>query len=108
MIAGCEWAWTLSGGTFRVLVPDNVSPVVTGADPVNLTFTAAGWKTPRPAGSGPTGASSLSRGQAGATGAVQFVRENFFYGQSLLDLADAQRRVEQWCAAISAGLRSHG
>jgi hypothetical protein len=42
VIDGCEAAWAHFGGVFRVLVPDNMSPVVADADPVNPTFTD-GW-----------------------------------------------------------------
>jgi hypothetical protein len=35
------------------------------------------------------------------------LRENFFRGEDFADLADAQRRVEQWCRT-TAGLRVHG
>jgi transposase len=42
VIAGCERAWAFFGGTFTVLVPDNMSPIVADADPVNPTFTL-GW-----------------------------------------------------------------
>ena len=41
--------------------------------------------------------------------AVQYVRGNFFAGESFADLADAQRRVEVWCAhhGRAAGARHH-
>jgi hypothetical protein len=42
VIAGCEAAWGFFGGVFRVLIPDNMSPVVAGADAVNPRFTV-GW-----------------------------------------------------------------
>jgi transposase len=42
VIAGCEAAWVFFGGVFRVLIPDNMSPIVSNADPVNPTFTT-GW-----------------------------------------------------------------
>ena len=42
VIAGCEAAWAWFGGVFRVLIPDNLSPVITDAEPVNPTFTL-GW-----------------------------------------------------------------
>jgi transposase len=42
VIAGCEAAWAYFGGIFKVLVPDNMSPIVADADPVNPTFTT-GW-----------------------------------------------------------------
>ena len=42
VITGCEAAWGFFGGAFRVLIPDNLKPVVTDADPVNPTLTK-GW-----------------------------------------------------------------
>src|SRR6516165_1325589 len=41
-IAGCEAAWVFFGGVFKVLIPDNASAIVGGADAVNPRFTA-GW-----------------------------------------------------------------
>ena len=41
-LAGCEAAWVFFGGVFKVLVPDNASAIVAGADAVNPRFTA-GW-----------------------------------------------------------------
>jgi hypothetical protein len=38
---------------------------------------------------------------------VQYVRGNFFAGEDFVDLPDAQRRAEAWCAT-TAGLRVHG
>ena len=38
---------------------------------------------------------------------VQFVRGSFFAGESFIDLADGQRRVETWCMS-TAGTRIHG
>jgi transposase len=42
VIADCQAAWEIFGGTFRVLVCDNASAIVADADPVNPRFTA-GW-----------------------------------------------------------------
>jgi hypothetical protein len=39
--------------------------------------------------------------------AVPFARWSFFAGERLIDLADAQRRAEEWCR-VRAGLRVHG
>ena len=39
VIAGCEDAWEFFSGVFRVLVPDNMSPVVADADAVNPRLT---------------------------------------------------------------------
>jgi hypothetical protein len=38
---------------------------------------------------------------------VPFVRNSFFAGETFIDLADAQRRAEQWCR-VRAGMRIHG
>jgi hypothetical protein len=38
---------------------------------------------------------------------VKYVRESWWRGETFLDLPDAQRRVQRWCAA-TAGLRVHG
>jgi transposase len=108
VIAGCERAWAFFGGTFKVLVPDNMSPVVADADPVNPTFTA-GWldyAQARGFGTDPARVRS-PKDKPRVERTVQFVRENFFRGEEFTDLAEAQRRVEQWCAT-TAGLRVHG
>ncbi len=42
VVAGCEAAWRFFGGVFRVLVPDNMKPIVARADAVNPQFTV-GW-----------------------------------------------------------------
>ena len=39
VIAGCEDAWQFFSGVFRVVVPDNMSPVVAKADAVNPQLT---------------------------------------------------------------------
>jgi hypothetical protein len=38
---------------------------------------------------------------------VPFVRGSFFAGETFIDLADGQRRAEEWCR-VRAGLRVHG
>lgn len=108
VIAGCERAWSFFGGTFKVLVPDNMSPIVADADPVNPTFTV-GWldyAQARGFGTDPARVRS-PKDKPRVERSVQFVRENFFRGEVFVDLADAQRRVEQWCTT-TAGLRVHG
>jgi transposase len=42
VIAGCEAAWAYFGGVFKILIPDNLKPVVIAADPVNPRF-SVGW-----------------------------------------------------------------
>jgi transposase len=108
VIAGCEAAWAWFGGVFRVLVPDNLSPVITNAEPVNPTFTL-GWldyAQARGFGTDPARV-RRPRDKPRVERVVPYVRENFFRGEEFVDLADAQRRVETWCAT-TAGLRVHG
>jgi transposase len=48
VIAGCEAAWAFFGGCFKVLVPDNLKPVVSNADAVNpqlSTLSPVVWQT---------------------------------------------------------------
>lgn len=108
VIAGSEAAWRFFGGVFKVLVPDNMSPVIADADPVNPTFTV-GWldyAQSRGFGTDPARVRS-PKDKPRVERAVQYVRGNFFAGETFTDLADAQRRVESWCAT-TAGLRVHG
>jgi hypothetical protein len=108
VIAGCEAAWRFYGGVFKVLVPDNMKPVVANADPVNPTFTV-GWldyAQSRGFGTDPARVRS-PKDKPRVERVVQYVRGNFFAGETFTDLAGAQRRVEDWCAT-TAGLRMHG
>lgn len=108
VIAGCEAAWVFFGGIFKVLVPDNMKPVVIDADPVNPTF-SDGWldyAQARGFGTDPARVRS-PKDKPRVERVVQYVRGNFFAGETFLDLVDAQRRVESWCTT-TAGLRVHG
>ncbi len=108
VIAGCEAAWAWFDGIFRVLVPDNMKPVVIDADPVNPTF-SDGWldyAQARGFGTDPARVRS-PKDKPRVERAVQYVRESWWRGEKFIDLADAQRRVERWCAT-TAGLRVHG
>jgi len=108
VIAGCEAAWAYFGGVFRVLIPDNMSPIIADADPVNPTFTA-GWldyAQARGFGTDPARVRS-PKDKPRVERVVQYVRGNFFAGEAFTDLADAQRRVEAWCTT-TAGMRLHG
>lgn len=108
VIAGCEMAWAFFGGVFKVLIPDNLKPVVTDADPVNprlssgwLDYAAhAGFATDPARVRSPKDKPRVER-------AVQFVRGNFFAGEVFADLEDAQARVVAWCQE-RAGMRIHG
>lgn len=108
VIAGCETAWAYYGGVFKVLIPDNMKPVVVNADPVNPTF-SVGWldyAQARGFGTDPARVRS-PKDKPRVERTVQYVRESWFRGEHFIDLADAQHRVEQWCRS-TAGLRVHG
>jgi transposase len=108
VIAGCEAAWGFFGGVFATLIPDNLSAVVEGADPLEPRFNQAfveyaqarGFKIDPARVRSPQDKPRVER-------QVQFVRGSFFAGESFVDLADAQRRAEVWCRE-RAGLRVHG
>jgi transposase len=108
VIEGCEAAWGFFGGVFRVLIPDNLAPVVADADPVNPRFTV-GWLDYAAARGFGTDPARVRHAQdkPRVERVVPYVRENFFRGEDFVDLADAQRRVQVWCAT-TAGLRLHG
>jgi transposase len=98
VIAGCEAAWGFFGGVFQTLIPDNLTAVVDRADPLELRFKqtfveyaqARGFKTDPARVRSPQDKPRVER-------QVQFVRGSFFAGDTFVDLADAQRRAEQWC-----------
>lgn len=108
VIAGCEAAWAFFGGVFRTLIPDNLSAIVDGADPLeprlNQAFVeyaqARGFRIDPARVRSPQDKPRVER-------QVQFVRGSFFAGECFVDLADAQRRAEIWCRE-RAGLRVHG
>jgi transposase len=108
VIAGCEAAWAFFGGVFKVIIPDNMSAIVAKADAVNPVLTGgwldyaqhAGLVTDTARVRRPTDKPRVER-------IVQYVRKNFWAGESFADLADAQVRVVDWCA-VRAGLRVHG
>ncbi len=108
VIGGLEAAWSFFGGVFPILIPDNLSPVVTKADPteprLNDTFLeyaqSRGFLVDAARVRRPKDKPRVER-------QVPFVRQRFFAGETFLDLADAQRRAEAWCAE-GAGLRVHG
>jgi len=108
VIAGCEAAWDFYGGVFRVIIPDNMKSIVDRADAtsprLNVTFTeyaqARGFVIDPARVRSPQDKPRVER-------TVTYVRDSFFAGEEFHDLADAQRRAEDWCR-IKAGLRIHG
>jgi transposase len=108
LVAGCEAAWVFFGGVFKVLVPDNASAIVADADAVNPRFTA-GWLDYAQHCGFATDAARVRcpKDKPRVERAVQYVRGNFFAGETFTGLADAQDRAQAWCAG-TAGMRIHG
>jgi hypothetical protein len=108
VIEGCEAGWTHFGGMFKVLIPDNLSPIIADADAVNPRFTV-GWLDYTQARGLHTDPARVRspRDKPRVERVVQYVRGNFFAGEVFADLADAQRRAQDWCTT-TAGLRLHG
>lgn len=108
VIVGCEAAWAFYQGVFPVVVPDNMKPVVTGADRLEprwnrewLEYAQARGITADPA----RVRSPQDKGRVES--GVKFAQRSFFDGEEFLDIADAQRRADDWCR-VRAGLRVHG
>jgi transposase len=108
IIAGCEAGWRFFGGVFKVLVPDNMKPIVAQADAINPRFTV-GWLEYAQARGFATDPARVASPQdkPRVERVVQYVRGNFFAGEEFVDLADAQARATTWCTG-KAGLRIHG
>jgi transposase len=108
VIDGCEAAWRFFGGVFRTVIPDNLKAIVDGADPLeprlNQAFVeyaqARGFRIDPARVRRPQDKPRVER-------TVQFVRNSLWAGETFIDLADAQRRAEQWCQG-RAGQRIHG
>jgi transposase len=108
LIAGCDAAWAFFGGVFRVVVPDNASPIVADADAVNPRFTAGWLDYAQHCGFATDAARVRSpKDKPRVERAVQYVRGNFFAGEGFAGLAEAQARAEAWCRDV-AGARIHG
>lgn len=108
VIEGCEAAWGFFGGVFRVLIPDNLTPVVAHPDALNPRF-SVGWLDYAQARGFVTDPARVAhpKDKPRCERVVPFVRNNFFRGEAFVDRADTQRRVEHWCRT-TAGLRVHG
>ena len=107
-IAGFEAAWEFFGGVFKVAVPDNMSAIVSKADPTEPRFneafhdyaTSRGFLIDACRVRTPTDKPRVER-------VVHFVRGSYWAGEEFTDVEDAQRRAVEWCRG-RAGMRIHG
>ena len=108
VIEGLELAWAYFGGIFPVLIPDNLTPVITKAEPteprINDTFLEysqeRGFEIDAARVRHPKDKARCER-------QVPFVRSRFFAGEEFIDLGDGNRRAVLWCLQ-DAGMRTHG
>lgn len=108
VIAGLDAAWSFFGGVFPILIPDNLSPVVTKADAIEPRFNDTFVEYAQDRGFLIDAARvRRPKDKPRVERQVPHVRRRFFAGEEFVDLADAQRRAETWCAT-GAGMRIHG
>jgi transposase len=82
VIAGCEAAWQFFGGCFKVLIPDNLKPVVTNADAVNPQLSKGWLDYAQHVGFGTDPARVRSpQDKPRVERTVQYVRGNFWAGE---------------------------
>ena len=108
VIAGCEAAWSYFGGVFKVLIPDNMKPVVLDADPVNPRYSLGWLDYSQHTGFATDPARVRSpQDKPRVERTVQYVRGNFFDGENFTSLEEAQQAARRWCTE-KAGMRIHG
>ncbi len=108
VIRGFEAAWSYFGGVFPVVIPDNMKSIVIVAENtaprINDTFMeyaqSRGFVIDAARVATPTDKPRVER-------VVHYVQNNFFAGESFVDLADCRVRAETWCDT-TAGMRIHG
>jgi transposase len=108
VIAGCEAAWAFFGGMFRVVIPDNLKPVVDKADRLEPGWNREWLEYMQARGLVADPARVRSPQDKGRVeSGVKFAQVSFFAGEQFMGIADAQRRAEDWCRN-RAGMRIHG
>jgi len=108
VIRGFESAWGFFGGVFPVVIPDNMKSIVIHAEKCAPRFNdvfleyaqSRGFVIDAARVRTPTDKPRVER-------VVHYVQNNFFAGESFVDLADCRAAAETWCAT-TAGMRIHG
>jgi transposase len=108
VIAGFEAAWVFFGGVFRVVIPDNMAPVVDRAHPTDPRLNRAFAEYAQDRGFAVDPARIRSpQDKPRVERMVQFARGSFFAGETFPGgLPQAQRAAAAWCAG-RAGQRIH-
>jgi transposase len=108
VIAGFEAAWLYFAGVFPVVIPDNMASIVVKAENTAPRFNDVFFEYAQSRGfsidaarvATPTDKPRVER-------TVPYVRNNFFAGETFVDLTDVRSRAERWCTE-TAGMRVHG
>ena len=108
VIAGFEEAWLYFGGVFPVVIPDNMGSIVVRAENTAPRFNDVFFEYAQSRGfaidaarvATPTDKPRVER-------TVPYVRNNFFAGETFVDLVDCRSRAGRWCTE-TAGTRVHG
>ena len=104
VIAG-EAAWSFFGGMFKVLIPDNLKPVVDKADRLEPRWNREWLEYAQARGLVVDPARVRSPQDKGRVeNGVKFVQVSFFAGEQFAGIEDGQRRAGDWCR-IRAGMR---
>lgn len=108
VIEGCELAWEYFEGIPKILIFDNLSPVVDKADRYNprINKTFMEYAQYRGFVIDPTN-SGHARGKPIIENSVYYVKKNFFAGEAFISKEDCQERAIDWCSNVAA-TRIHG
>jgi hypothetical protein len=108
VIQGCELAWEYFEGIPKILIFDNLTPVVDKADRYNprINKTFMEYAQFRGFIVDPTNPAH-PRGKAIVENNVAYVKKNFFAGEVFISRDDCQKRAVDWCSSVAA-TRIHG
>lgn len=108
VVEGLDAAWEFFGGVFPILLPDNMKAIVNAADPIAPKFNASFLEYAQarrfeidPARVG------KPKDKARVERQVQYVRGNFFAGETFRSVEEARIEARRWCLE-DAGMRTHG
>ena len=105
---GLDRAWRFFGAMARVIVPDNMSAMISLADPLAPTIVAAFLDYVQARGLFVDAARVRAPKDKGRVeNQVPYVRESWFDGEEFTSLIDARGSADHWCGDVS-GARVHG